>query len=129
MDPMTHTARVSIVIALLFSAGLSLKAQVVENDPTLANKVDDYLKSELASKRIPGMSVCVVRDGKVIFTKGYGVANIIEAIGSLIVGSSYVSGGAVWCNLPRMNAGHELACNWPPKHNWQRFGRKVQLID
>ncbi len=29
---MTHHARVSIVVALLFSAGLSLKAQVVEND-------------------------------------------------------------------------------------------------
>ncbi len=73
---MTHHVRVSIMVALLFSAGLSLKAQVVENDTALANKVDDYLKSELSSKRIPGMSVCVVRDGKVIFAKGYGFANI-----------------------------------------------------
>jgi len=28
-DAMTHTARVSAVIALLFSAGLSLKAQIL----------------------------------------------------------------------------------------------------
>src|SRR6266446_1595229 len=73
---MNNTLRVPIVVALLLSTCLSLKAQLVENDPTLAKKVDDYLKSELASKRIPGMSVCVVRDGKVIFTKGYGFANI-----------------------------------------------------
>ena len=41
-----------------------------------ADKVDDYLKSEMALRRIPGLSVAVVRDGKVVKAKGYGLASV-----------------------------------------------------
>src|SRR5262249_16799766 len=32
--------------------------------------------SQVASRRVPGLSVAVVRDGKVVFAKGYGMANL-----------------------------------------------------
>ncbi len=41
-----------------------------------ADKVDDYLRSEMANRHIPGLSVAVVRDGKVVKSQGYGLANV-----------------------------------------------------
>ena len=41
-----------------------------------ANKVDDYVKSEMQKQRIPGVSLAVVKDGKIIKAAGYGLANV-----------------------------------------------------
>ena len=41
-----------------------------------ADTVDDYVKAQMTWERIPGLSIAVVRDGKVIKTKGYGFANL-----------------------------------------------------
>lgn len=41
-----------------------------------ADKVDDYIQSELRERKIPGLSLAVVRDGKVVLAKGYGLANV-----------------------------------------------------
>jgi D-alanyl-D-alanine carboxypeptidase len=41
-----------------------------------ADAVDDFLKAEMSKRHIPGLSVVVVRDGKAIKTKGYGLANV-----------------------------------------------------
>ena len=41
-----------------------------------ADKVDDYIKAEMHRKRIPGLSVAIVRDSKVVRARGYGLANI-----------------------------------------------------
>src|SRR5258706_9706527 len=82
------------------------------------------IKSKVPARRVPVKRVIHPFD-YLVTQDVYICSEIIEAVGSLIVGSSYVSGGAVWCNLPRMNAGHELARNCTPKHDWQRPGRKV----
>lgn len=42
--------------------------------------VDDFLKAELVRQRIPGMSVAIVRNGKVILAKGYGIANVRRSV-------------------------------------------------
>ncbi len=42
---------------------------------TRADSVDNYLKSEMARRHIPGLSVAVVRDGKVVKSQGYGQAS------------------------------------------------------
>jgi D-alanyl-D-alanine carboxypeptidase len=44
--------------------------------PARAGRVDDYVKAQMAKERIPGVSVGVVRDGKVVLAKGYGMANV-----------------------------------------------------
>jgi CubicO group peptidase (beta-lactamase class C family) len=41
-----------------------------------ADKVDDVVNAELQRQRIPGASVAVVRDGKVVKAEGYGLANV-----------------------------------------------------
>jgi D-alanyl-D-alanine carboxypeptidase len=51
---------------------------IVLGSPRLAraDAVDDYIKSEMAKQQIPGLSLAVIRDGKPIKVKGYGVAGI-----------------------------------------------------
>jgi len=41
-----------------------------------ADKVDDFIKTEMQKLHIPGVALAVIKDGKVIKTKGYGVANV-----------------------------------------------------
>ncbi|MEN8120471.1 MAG: serine hydrolase [Bacteroidota bacterium] len=39
-------------------------------------KIDKYIESARIEWEIPGMAVAIVKDGKVIFSKGYGIRNI-----------------------------------------------------
>jgi CubicO group peptidase (beta-lactamase class C family) len=39
-------------------------------------KADAFVREQMAAKRIPGVSVAVVQDGKVLFERAYGLANI-----------------------------------------------------
>ncbi len=41
-----------------------------------ADGVDDYLKAQMAARHIPGLSVAVVQDGKVVKTAAYGVSDV-----------------------------------------------------
>lgn len=41
-----------------------------------ADKVDDYIASEMKNRRIPGLALAVVKNGEVIKAKGYGLANL-----------------------------------------------------
>ena len=43
---------------------------------TQADEVDDYIKNEMKKRQIPGLALAVVKDGKVIKGKGYGLANV-----------------------------------------------------
>lgn len=43
---------------------------------TLADRVDDYVRDFMAKRHIPGASVAVMKDGKVVKIKGYGVASL-----------------------------------------------------
>ncbi len=38
--------------------------------------IDEYVNSEMESQRIPGLSLAVVRAGKLVQTKGYGKASL-----------------------------------------------------
>src|SRR5687767_8595559 len=40
-----------------------------------ADKVDDYVKAEMQKQNVPGISLAVIKDGKVIKVEGYGLAN------------------------------------------------------
>src|SRR5690348_4677624 len=41
-----------------------------------ADPVDDYVQEQMRASHTPGISVGVVRDGKVLLAKGYGLANV-----------------------------------------------------
>jgi D-alanyl-D-alanine carboxypeptidase len=58
--------------ASLYAFALILTAAVAAR----ADKVDDYLKAEMQRNHIPGISVAVLKDGKIIKVEGYGLANV-----------------------------------------------------
>jgi D-alanyl-D-alanine carboxypeptidase len=41
-----------------------------------ADKVDDYVKAEMQKQHIPGTSIAVIKDGKIVKVAGYGFANV-----------------------------------------------------
>jgi len=41
-----------------------------------ADRIDKYLREEMRLRHIPGVSLAVVKNGKVVKLAGYGVANI-----------------------------------------------------
>jgi len=41
-----------------------------------ADAVDDYVRSQMRAQHIPGVSVAIVREGKIVKAQAYGVANL-----------------------------------------------------
>src|ERR1044071_9862200 len=39
-------------------------------------KVDEFVATEMKAQQIPGVSLAVVKDGKPVLVKGYGLANV-----------------------------------------------------
>ena len=62
-----HTKRTS-----LFALALILTTAVAAR----ADKVDDYIKAAMQRGHVPGISVAVLKDGKIIKVEGYGLANV-----------------------------------------------------
>lgn len=40
------------------------------------DKVDDFIKAQMQTQHIPGVALAVIKDGKVIKARGYGLANV-----------------------------------------------------
>lgn len=55
---------------------LALGAAPPRAQPAQADQVDGYIEAEMRKQHIPGLSLAVVQAGKVVKTKGYGLANI-----------------------------------------------------
>src|SRR5712691_10164031 len=59
-----------IAFLLLFcGAGLA-------QDSTLASSVSEYVKAEMQRQRIPGLSLLVAKNGKIVLAEGFGLANV-----------------------------------------------------
>ncbi len=63
--------RLLISLALLFARFALAQAPTSSADP-----IDDYVHSEMQRQRIPGLSLLVARDGKIVRAEGYGLANV-----------------------------------------------------
>ena len=53
---------------------LCLLALLILPDISRADKVDDYIKAQMQKRQIPGLALAVMRNGKIIKEKGYGLA-------------------------------------------------------
>ena len=42
----------------------------------VASKVDEFVRGEMLSQHIPGLSLVVNKDGQIALVKGYGLANV-----------------------------------------------------
>jgi len=49
---------------------------VAQQPSTPPDKVDQYVRSEMEKRRIPGLALLVARDGKIVKARGYGFANL-----------------------------------------------------
>lgn len=55
---------------------LAILLLLLQTTAVRADKVDDYVKAEMQKQRIPGLSLAVVKEGKIIKAEGYGLANL-----------------------------------------------------
>lgn len=67
---MNHRDASRAVFVLLINACL-LSAAYAQSD-----KIDDYIKAQMETQKIPGLSIAVARNGEIIKAKGYGFANL-----------------------------------------------------
>jgi CubicO group peptidase (beta-lactamase class C family) len=66
-----------IVQALLIGLFLSVVASGYgQATAPQSGAVDEYVQSEMQRQKIPGLSLLVARDGKIVLAKGYGLSNV-----------------------------------------------------
>jgi D-alanyl-D-alanine carboxypeptidase len=67
----------SIIRAVLFVlASTASLAQAQSTGDPRARSIDDYVLGAMRKQHVPGVSVAIVRDGKIVLAKGYGLANV-----------------------------------------------------
>ena len=49
-------------------------------DKVQADNIDDFVKTQIQQRQIPGLQLAVVKNGKIIKTASYGFANIQDSI-------------------------------------------------
>ena len=79
------TRRFSVALWLLLfgthafgqtTAATPPRAKSAADAAVQADKVDEYIEAEMVKQHIPGLSLAVVQNGKVVKSKGYGLANM-----------------------------------------------------
>ena len=68
--------RLFFFISLFLTSFLISPAQKINADAKTAAAFDDYIKQSLPLWQTPGISVVVVKDGKIVFKKGYGLREL-----------------------------------------------------
>lgn len=54
----------------------SADAQKIDRSKFIKDSLDQYINRALTNWRIPGAAVCIVKDGKVVMMKGYGIKEL-----------------------------------------------------
>src|ERR1700712_3504885 len=65
----------------LFLASITIvtslaNAQTIDRSKFVKDSLDGYVNRALTNWRIPGVAVCIVKDGKVVMMKGYGIKEL-----------------------------------------------------
>ncbi|TWR28588.1 serine hydrolase [Mucilaginibacter achroorhodeus] len=73
--------------------GLSANAQKIDRSKFITDSLDGYINRALTNWRIPGAAVCIVKDGKIVMMKGYGIKelglpNKVDANTLFMIGSN-----------------------------------------
>ena len=72
---MFRRSRITSLLGLVLWANLCV-AQSPEPTPKSLADFDAIVTKAMADSKIPGLSVAIVRDGKVIYAKGYGYRDV-----------------------------------------------------
>lgn len=63
-----HRLRTPLTLALLVAGSLVQAAR--------SDEIDDYVNAEMQTRHIPGVSLAVLKEGKIVKAQGYGLANV-----------------------------------------------------
>lgn len=74
MQSIPKTLAISKTLARCLWIGVVLGLAV--NAPARADRIDDFVADQMSRQHIPGLSLAVLKDGKPVKVKGYGVANL-----------------------------------------------------
>lgn len=66
---------VLFALTIVLALGASARTSRITHADAAA-KVDDFVKSEMSKQSIPGLTIAVLKDGKIIKAEGYGMANL-----------------------------------------------------
>ncbi|CAM3852961.1 serine hydrolase [Mucilaginibacter galii] len=66
-------------IGLLAFLVLVLQITIIKAQNKL-NSINDFVKSEMQSRGIPGMQIAIIKSGKIVMLKSYGLANIEHGV-------------------------------------------------
>jgi CubicO group peptidase (beta-lactamase class C family) len=73
-----HRARVSAVFLVLLAASVTAQAQQAAPTQAPLKDIDQFVGQVLKTFEVPGVALAVVKDGKVVLAKGYGVRKLGE---------------------------------------------------
>jgi CubicO group peptidase (beta-lactamase class C family) len=73
---MLETRKISRAARVLMTTMAAFSSSLVAQDGNPAARVDSLVAVEMRWQRIPGLSLAVVRDGRVVLARGYGMANL-----------------------------------------------------
>ncbi|TWR29952.1 serine hydrolase [Mucilaginibacter pallidiroseus] len=66
-----------IHLLLLFTfAFVNVNAQKVDRSKFITDSLDAYMNRALTNWRVPGAAICIVKDGKIVLQKGYGIKEL-----------------------------------------------------
>ena len=68
-----------ILIGLTLPAILLLTLNCLSQN-NISLKIDEYINREMRSQKIPGVAVAVIRDGRIVLAKGYGLSDLEHQI-------------------------------------------------
>jgi CubicO group peptidase (beta-lactamase class C family) len=59
---------------------LALMLFVAAGGVARADKIDDFIRAEMQKHHVPGLSLAVVKDGKIVKVEGYGLADVKQKV-------------------------------------------------
>src|ERR1044072_1921925 len=64
------------ILLIVFLASTSFAQQITKEDRAAAVKIDRIVSEQMSANKIPGVSLAVLRKGKIGLLKSYGLANV-----------------------------------------------------
>lgn len=69
-----------LILTLIFSTDGRTRCQSGKSTDEKSNAVDAFVNEQMRQLHIPGLSLVIVRDGKIIKAQGYGLANVESTV-------------------------------------------------
>ena len=83
----TFGIRCLLIIGVILIISCFISTTKVKADDIMENKLDSYIKSKMDKENIPGLSIGVIKNNKIVYVKGYGKADQKAALKSKNISS------------------------------------------